>query len=99
MKHASLKNYFKLIGNLSNSIINFWSGNMWEQLEELNNKIEERINKPRRVVQERVMKHITHPELLTFLSLVIGDYNELVRGRNLWGKEKRLPMSTHTDFL
>ena len=98
IKHASLKNYFELIGDLADSIINFWSGNLWEQLEELNETIEERINRPRRVVHDRVMKLITRAELLTFIALIIGATNESVQGRNLWGRDNRLTLSTHTDY-
>ena len=40
IKHVNLKNYFKLISDLMDLIIDFLSGNMWEQLEVLNDKIE-----------------------------------------------------------
>ena len=94
IKHASLNNCFKLIGDLADSIINFWSGNLWEQLEAVNETIEERINRPRRVVHNRVMKLITCAELLTFIAMIIRATNESVRGRNLWGSDNRLTLSS-----
>ena len=76
IKHASLKNYFCLIGDLGDSLINFWSGDIWEQLEKLNDKIEKRINEPRRALHERVTKLVTRKELLTFIALIVGASNE-----------------------
>ena len=91
-ENGNLKNGFEILrSDLAECIINFWPGNLWEQHNELNNKIEERMNKPRRIIHERTMKLVTKPELLTFIGLVIGAANESVRGRNLWQKDKRLP--------
>ena len=96
---ANLKgNQFDLLGNLGESILNFWCGDIWQQLEKMNEKIEERINKPSKLIHECALKLVTKSELITFIALVIGATNESVRGRNLWGKDNRRTLSKHTDY-
>ena len=97
-KNANIKKHFKVIGDLADSIINFWSGDIWEQWDDMNNKIEERINKPRRVVQHKPMKLVSKSELLTFIGLFIGAANQAAQGRNLWTPDKQETLSTRKDY-
>ena len=56
-ENGNLKNGFEILRlDLAECIINFWPGDLWEQHNELNNKIEERMNKPRRILHECTMK-------------------------------------------
>ena len=97
-KNANIKKHFKVIGNHADSIINFWSGDIWEQWNNMNHKIEERINKPRQVVQQRPMKLVPKIKLLTFIGLFIGAANPAAQGQKLWTSDKDKKLSTHKDY-
>ena len=77
---------------------NFWSGDMWAQLENMNNAIEKQINKPRRVLCQRTIKLLSKSGLLTFIALIIGAANQSANGRNLWGKDINQTLSSSTDY-
>ena len=97
-KRADLKNHFRIMGDLGEAMENFWSGDMWAQLENMNNAIEKQINKPRRVLCQRTIKLLSKSDLLTFIALIIGAANQSANGRNLWGKDINQTLSSSTDY-
>ena len=97
-KRADLKNHFRIMGDLGEAMENFWSGDMWAKLENMNNAIEKQINKPRRVLCQRTIKLLSKSDLLTFIALIIGAANQSANGRNLWGKDINQTLSSSTDY-
>ena len=98
MDGAGLKDINKLIHSVTESLINFWPGDLWQQWSQMNMTIRNEVNQEQEMKKIRPIREVERAELLTFIALIIGASNQSVRGCNLWHMDTAPTLSSHTDY-